>query len=34
VLRGLRMVVLKEGVSAPGVAQLASENGVWVGQKE
>jgi uncharacterized protein YbaR (Trm112 family) len=33
-LRGLRMVVLREGVSARGVAELASESGLWVGQKE
>ena len=34
VLRGLRLVVLQEGASVAGVAQLASKNGIWVGQRE
>jgi hypothetical protein len=34
VLRGLRLVVLAEDAAAPGTAQLASGDGMWVGVKE
>ncbi|NIN51158.1 MAG: hypothetical protein GTN62_13785 [Gemmatimonadales bacterium] len=33
VLRGLRVVVFGEGATVPGVEQLASGGGLWVGQK-